>query len=305
MEIDQLRAFLSVVDHGSVLVAAAATGQPRSTVRAKVEALEAELGVPLFTRTRTGAVPTEAALALVPEARAILSRVVALPAAVRAATDELVGGLHIRLPLGLPPEVVALGAAEVRRRFPGLRLRASYADDPTVRIPDDVDLVLHFGPSLPRGPFRTSVVTRVPEHLVASRSYIAQHGRPATVAALAEHTLLSWQPPGETGQSWPTRDGRSIPVDPVVVSPDVHQVRMLVAHGLGIALLPDAPIPTTVLGEDLERVLPDEIGRECAVRIVVPEARATHPRVRAAVRLVQELAEGTLGLRVETPAAAG
>lgn len=305
MQLDQLRAFLAVIDHGSLLVAADALGQPRSTIRARLEALEATLGAPLFARTRTGAAPTAAALALAPEARAILNRLDALPTLLTEATEEATGDIHLRAAIGFPPELVTLFVAEARRRHPELRLRGSYAEDPLARLPDDVDLVVHFGPSMPRGPYRTSVVARVAERLLASPVYLAERGRPRTVAELAEHTLLSWQPPGETGQAWPTREGPSIQVDPVVVSPDPHHVRMLVAMGLGIALLPTASVPTSVMPEDLEEVLPDAIGRESVVRIVIPESRASHPRVRAAVRLVQEIAEGTLGLHVATPTAQG
>jgi DNA-binding transcriptional LysR family regulator len=304
MQIDQLRAFLAVMDHGSMLVAADALGQPRSTLRAKVEGLEEALGVPLFHRTRAGTAPTSAATALAPEARAILNRLDALPAAVRDASDDAVGSIHIRAPIGMPPALNALFVLEANRRHPNLRIRASFADDPLARLPDDVDLVIHFGPSLPRGPYRTSVVARVPEQLLASRSYLAERGRPQSVSDLAHHNLLSWQPPGETGQLWPTREGPMLHIEPMLVCPDIHQVRTLVVMGMGIALLPNAVVPTTIEDEDLEVVLPDQIGREAVVRLVVPEARATHPRVRVAVGLIQEIAAGTLGLEIATPSVA-
>jgi len=303
MELDDLRVFLAVVERGSLLAAAESLGLARSTMRARLEALEADLGVALFMRARNGAVPTPAAAALAPRARAILAQVNALASEVREGADEPAGSIHIRAPVGLPPELSALFGAEVMRRYPRVQLRSSFSDDPTAHLAEDVDLVLHFGPTMPRGPFRTSVIVRMPEHLLASRDYLERKGRPQTLADLESHTLLSWRPPGEDGCTWPTRDGRVIEVHPVLVSPDIHVVRTLARLGLGIALLPDAPVRTSAADEGLEAILVDQIERECAFRLVVPESRATLPKTRAAVRILQEIASGALSLQIEDPTA--
>lgn len=301
MEIDDLRVFLALVEHGTFLSAAESLGLARSTLRARLESLEAEVGAPLFVRARSGAVPTAAALALVPEARAVVDRVRSMSGVVQAAREEPRGTVHLRLPVGMPPELMGLFVSEVFRRYPEVRLTSSIADDPIAHLPDDVDVILHFGPRLPRGAFRTSVILRVRERLFASPGYLSARGRPRSVDDLAAHTLLSWIPPGEDGRTWPLRSGALLSVSPVLCCPDIHLVRTLVAQGAGIALLPHADLPTSAVDDGLEVVLPDVVERECALHLVVPEARAAYARTRSAVQIVQEIVGGAVSLRGDEP----
>lgn len=55
MDIDQARTFLAIVAHGSFLVAAEHLHVTQSTVSARIQRLEEELGVRLFVRNRAGA----------------------------------------------------------------------------------------------------------------------------------------------------------------------------------------------------------------------------------------------------------
>ncbi|MEG0557667.1 MAG: LysR family transcriptional regulator, partial [Comamonas sp.] len=60
------RTYLGVLEEGSLSGAARAMGIAQPTVGRHVDALETALGVTLFTRSQTGLLPTEAALALQP-----------------------------------------------------------------------------------------------------------------------------------------------------------------------------------------------------------------------------------------------
>ena len=300
MEIEQLEAFVAVADRGSVLAAADALGLPRSTVRAKVAALELEVGVPLLIRTRDGAVLTGQGQTLLDHARDVVTQVRALPALVREGGEIPLGELHVRAPLGMPPEIAGLLVAEFRARHPHVTLRLSFAEEPVAPLPADADLVLHFGPTVPRGAFRTHVLLHMREQLVASRSYLAESGVPASVADLAPHTLLLWRAPGDDGRTLPTLSGQLVPVRPAVVSSDIHQLRMMAAAGAGIAFLPNPQLQTALADDDLVPVLTDEIGRDCALRLVIPEVQAQRPGTRAAVALMRELVMGTFGFAAES-----
>jgi hypothetical protein len=51
---------------------------------------------------------------------------------------------------------------------------------------------------------------------------------------------------------------------------------------MGIAFIPDAGIPASVPpGDGLVPVLPDDVGRERPLRVVVPAVLAEIPRIRA------------------------
>ncbi|WP_312621640.1 helix-turn-helix domain-containing protein, partial [Agrobacterium pusense] len=55
LDLRYLRYALLVAEHGSFRRAADAVGMSQSTVSRRVQLLERRLGVPLFTRSRTGA----------------------------------------------------------------------------------------------------------------------------------------------------------------------------------------------------------------------------------------------------------
>jgi len=66
---DDQRAFLAVLDQGSLSAAARYLRVTQPTVRARIEALERTLGITLFTRSVRGLVPTPQARELGAAAR--------------------------------------------------------------------------------------------------------------------------------------------------------------------------------------------------------------------------------------------
>lgn len=293
MDLDDLRALLSVIEHGSASAAAEATRTSRTTLRRRLENLEATVGVPLLVRGTGGAVPTPAGLALAARGRVLVQEASAMVAAVRELDATPEGHMRVLVPTGLPPHLLHLALALARERLPRLQFRCDLAEDPLQELRDDVDLVLHFGPPPTHGPWVSTLLAQSPERLLASPDYLAQAGRPARVEELAQHTLLSWKPPGEDGRVWPLVGGGVTEVAPMFVSADVHLVRQLAAAGMGIALLPDGAVPE---GPDIDGalvpVLPDRVGRPCALRALVPEAMIQLPKGRAVLDLVRELAQG-------------
>ena len=103
MDLEETRAFLAVLDHGSFKAAAERVRQPRATLRRRVEALEARAGVSLFERSRSGVCPTPAGNLFARQARVMLRETNTLLAALREIGDEPTGELRVGVPVGLPP----------------------------------------------------------------------------------------------------------------------------------------------------------------------------------------------------------
>src|SRR3954465_10422546 len=80
------RSFLAVTREGSLSGAARALSLTQPTIGRHIDALEATLGVSLFTRSQAGLIPSEGASNLVPYAEAMASAADALQ---RAASGEL------------------------------------------------------------------------------------------------------------------------------------------------------------------------------------------------------------------------
>jgi DNA-binding transcriptional LysR family regulator len=281
MDLEELSAFLKVVEAGSFLAAADALGVSRTTLRRRVGALEARAGVPLLESTRHGVIPTEAGQMLEKRGRTMVEEASALIACVREVGKEPTGTLRVIVPVGLPPHLIAPWFALLRQAYPRLHVQARFSNDPLAEPLVDVDIVLHFGQESPKGPWLSHVLLRVREWLVASKEYLARRGTPTSIDELRRHELLAWQAPQEDARAWPTRQGTTFSVDPALVATDIHVIRHCCIMGLGIGLVPDIMVPDPGFPPDaLVPVLPDLVGRERVVRLSVPEALSDVPKVK-------------------------
>jgi DNA-binding transcriptional LysR family regulator len=288
VNLDDLRALVAVADTGSVLGAAEALRISRATLRRRVADLEAQAGAPLLQPTRLGASLTPAGVELVAHGRQLLHEAGTALAAAREASGGGLGVLQVAAPVGMPPLLMSALIAETWRRVPGVRLNLRFYNDPYDCLREEVHLVFHFGARVPRGAWKTTVLMRMEERLLASADYLAAAGTPQTVADLARHTLLSWSPTDEDPERWPMTGGEALPVSPAMVSADVHLVRQCASQGLGIARVPDAALPaaTEELGA-LVPVLPGAFCRPITARALVPEGLAVLPQSRALMALVR------------------
>lgn len=296
MDLEETRAFLAVLDHGSFKAAADTVHQPRATLRRRVESLEARVGVSLLARSHSGVVPTAAGELLARQARMLLRETHALLDALRDLGDEPAGSLRVGVPLGLPTQALALLFGLCQAEFPRLRLHVRVCNDPIAELLEHVDIALHLGHGLPAGRWCTHTLLRTETGLRASRSYLRRHGMPRSIAELEHHKLLGWYAPGEDPGRWPLRDGGTFGVEATMTCADQHALRRLAHLGFGIALLPDADAPE--LDSEDEALLPvldGVVGCTRELQVVVPEVLAETTRMRA---ILDQLAR--IGTKRET-----
>ena len=217
MNFEELRAFLAVAETGSLAKAAMKTGMPRSTLRRRVDALEARAGVTLLKRTGNKLAVTPQGELIAHRGERMLVETSALLQTMRSASDEPAGVLRMNLPSGVPPHLVSPVLKTLRKRFPQLRLDLVVTADPVGSLMDAGDLAVHFG-AAPTGPFISYELARLPERLLASRRYLERHGTPQSVQELTEHDLLAATGAGEDPTRWPLLDGREFAVEPALMS---------------------------------------------------------------------------------------
>ncbi|MEG2900089.1 MAG: LysR family transcriptional regulator, partial [Massilia sp.] len=100
-DLDNVRAFLAAIDHGSFSAAARALGRVPSAVSMAIANLEAQLDVQLFDRTGRNPTPTAQALALLPQARLLAEGLQRL----NVHALSLSRGLEASVTLALVPEL--------------------------------------------------------------------------------------------------------------------------------------------------------------------------------------------------------
>lgn len=188
---DELRTFVEVGRDGSLSGAARRLGITQPTVGRHIDALEAALGVSLFTRSPRGLVPTPAALALAPHAEAMASAAAALSraasgeaaadrGAVRVTASEIVGTEV------LPPLLSAFHAAH-----PGIAVELALTNRNEDLARRDADIAVRMVRPTQSGLVaRRLGVTRI--FLYAHRDYLARFGTPRTLAELRSHCLIGF-----------------------------------------------------------------------------------------------------------------
>jgi len=127
---EDLDLFLAVVDHGSFSGAARALRRVPSAVSMGIANIEAGLGYPLFDRSRREALPTAQALALVPHARSVASRLRLLQIHAVELSQDLESTLTVAIAAGVPDEAMLAALAQVGSRYPLLRVNL-------LRLPQD------------------------------------------------------------------------------------------------------------------------------------------------------------------------
>lgn len=290
MDLEELRAFLAIVQTGSFLAASSELGVSRSLLRRRVDALEARVGARLVERTPKGVVTTDAGAVLASQGRRLVQSSSALLHAVREAAGEPVGDLRMSFPVGLPPHVLVPGLAMLRSALPRVALHLRFEVDPLGGGLEDVDVAVSFGDDPPGDAWIAHELFRVPVRLLALPDYLRLRGTPRTLEELQAHALLAWSAPGIDPVRWPLRDGSTVEVQPRIVSNDAHMLRSAALGGLGIALVPDARIPEAPGARPLEPVLDGVVGRELGLRLLVPALLAGSAKIGKLVEMAQRFA---------------
>jgi len=283
MDLDELRVFVAVAETGSMTRAARSLGFARATLRRRVNELESRIGAPLMERTTKGVRLTPAGQLLAERGRVLLEETSTLLAQARSLAGDPAGMLHVLMPVGMPPPVVAAGLELFRAANPSVSFELRYAADPLATVLEGVDVVIYFAADGERGgpgpAWIAEAAAAAPQRLFASESYLERRGMPRAASDLASHDLLLWQPPGIATRHL-TLGGQTIELEAFVVSPQVEHLFSMAGRGMGIACAPDGGLDLSPFGR-LVPVLPEVAGPTYRLCFAVPKALADLPKVRA------------------------
>lgn len=289
MDIDELRAFLAVARAGSLLAASVELGLPRTTLRRRIESLEARVGAPLFGRDRAGATLTDPGRALLDQGPGLVAQSEAVISVVRESGRQPRGVMRLAVPHGMAPQALVPALALLTDRHRDLRVRVLTHAQPVSLLPGDADLAIEISAVEPAGPFVCRTLATLSERLVASDAYLARHGVPKRPEDLRDHRVFVWD--GAPHDGLPLARGGTMVIEPAIVAADIHLLRSLARAGRGIAYVPDGALPEdpAIGGAEVVGVLDKHIRRTLHVRLIVPEVLVRSPSVAAVLALVDEL----------------
>lgn len=294
-DLNDLYFFAAVVEYGGFSPASRAINIPKSRLSKRVSQLEDGLGVRLLQRTTRKFVVTEAGERFYRHCQAMLAEAQAAAEDALSLGGEPRGLVRLSCPVSLTQSLLAPLLPSFLSRYPQVQLRVFSSNrrvdvigegfDVAIRVRDKLDsdaqlVARSFGPQ--------RVV------LVASPSFLAEHGEPRVPQELSSLPVLSlFEHEGE--QTWELYDG-ACTKNPVAVRPRLvtGEFRVLIEaamQGAGIAWVPESSCIEELRGGRLRVVLPDWGLPQGILHFVYPSRRGMLPAVRAMVDFLADAFE--------------
>lgn len=154
MNIESVRLFLEVADHGSINKVASRRQTAQSHISRQVSEFEKQLGGALFVRTGRGVVLTEAGRSAVPRLRSWLQETEALSESLRVEAGTLSGEVRLGIIPSAAHHLMPCVFQRLRQEHPGIRLNVVEAQGTELNAMLDsssVDMAVVFRFQPPRG----------------------------------------------------------------------------------------------------------------------------------------------------------
>ncbi|WP_422393888.1 LysR family transcriptional regulator [Pseudomonas batumici] len=271
------RTLLAVLTEGSLSGAARALGIAQPTVGRHIAALEASFKQPLFTRSQTGLLPTETALALRGYAEAMQHTAAALERAATGQGQAVSGTVRISASEIIAVEVLPPTLALLHQAHPQLRIELLATDKVQDLLQREADIAVRM-----TAPKQDQLLARrignVEVGAYAHADYLQRNGTPATLADLSRHALIGFDVPtpflraaSKQLPGW-NREAFALRTDS-----NLAQLAMIRA-GCGIGFCQVALASRT---PTLVRLLPQQLGFQLETWVTMHEDLRTSPRCRA------------------------
>lgn len=283
-DLNDLRLFALVVEHGSFTAAARGLGVQTSKLSRRIRALEEELGIRLLNRTSRS-------LSLTETGRQFHQHCVAMVAESKAAKDiveqtrtQPQGTVRISCPVAL----LDSGIAAMLSRYIEANPQVQVLLDATNRRVDVVEEGLDFAIRVRPGPLEnTDLAVRqlgLSAHiLVAAPELAARYPALESIDALKTWPTLSMASSSEK-YVWNLVDaeGRAIAWAhrPRLATDDLATLRVAARRGVGVAMLPREQVTSDIQAGRLLHLLPELSTTPGLVHAIFPTRRGMVPAVR-------------------------
>jgi DNA-binding transcriptional LysR family regulator len=280
LDLNDVSAFVRVVENSGFAKAARELGVPTSTVSRAVARLEDSVGVRLLHRTTRN-------LSVTSEGNAFHQRVAPLVASLRDATRTLGSGgkepeglLRMTAPNDVGAAFLSEEVVHFCDRYPLVRVELVLTNRKLNLVSEGIDLAVRAG-KLESSSLVARKVGTLHVELYAAPSYAERHRLPNTLAELARHQIIgvgaksgrvSWQLEGPRGQE-------TVELLCRLSCDDFGFVRAAAVAGGGIGLLPRMISATEVSSGRLVRVLPEYGQKGAGLYVVYPSAHQVPAKV--------------------------
>ncbi|HET8693761.1 MAG TPA: LysR family transcriptional regulator [Aquabacterium sp.] len=292
MDLNDLRYFALIVEHGGFSAAERHAHITKSKLSRRVALLEERLGVRLLQRNTRRLALTEAGRAFYEHCAAMVVEAEAARQAIEQLRSEPTGTVRMSCPIAMAQFYAANVVMEFMRLHPKVRIELDATDRVVNLIEERVDVALRARDAGLKDP--GLIARRIASArlmLVASPDYAGSHSLPDEPHTLAQFDTIGSMREG-SDQTWSlvSTDGRATQVEhrPRLLCSDFAVQFRAAIGGVGIALLPERVAWPGLHDGRLVRVAPQWSTHETGIHLVYASHRGMLPSVRALVEFLAE-----------------
>lgn len=256
--IEELQAFVSIVDCGSIVMAAERLQQTASGVSRALQRLEAKLNVTLLERTTRKLKLTQEGQLFLGKARRILNDLAEAEDSLLKLDEDISGLIRIDSATPFILHVLVPLMHEFMRKYPNIEIELNNHDQVIDLLEHQTDVAIRFG-ELNDSTLHAKLLCRSRLYIVASPAYIAQRGMPGHPQDLLAHDLIGFSQTQHLN-TWPIQvQGKAFGARPKIKASNGETVRQLALEGAGIACLSRFLVQDDIKAGRLAALFEDQI----------------------------------------------
>lgn len=284
LRLDDLQVFVRTADHGSLSGAARELGVSPALASAAVKRLEGELGLRLLARTTRSLSLTPEGTQYLEHAREALRLLRTGHEALLSGKDSFGGTLKIAMPSDLGRNLMLGWLDAFGARYPKLQFQLSISDRVADMVRQQVDIAIRYGEQSDSSLIAMPLAPANDRVLVASPSYLAQHGPLRSLDDLHQHNCLRFALEDGLHERWtfyrlPQREQVTVQVSGNRCADDAELVRRWAVAGLGIAYKSRLDLSADLAAGRLLALLPEVAGEATPLHLVCMHRAQVTPLV--------------------------
>lgn len=285
----ELTTFVAVAETGAFNAAARRLKMSPPAVTRLVTALEARLGVQLFTRTTRRVALTEAGARLREDAQRILAELEEAETSARGATGTPSGRLRLTAPVLFGQRFLAPILRDYLDAHPAVTASALFVDRNVNLLEEGLDVALRIG-ELPDSSLSARRVGAVRQMVVAAPDYLHRHGKPDSPDALRDHRLVFSSGVTELPAWSFSMNGkrRSLRLAPALSVNSLQAAIDAAEAGWGVTRVLSYQVADALAERRLVEILGDFDDREIPVHLLHGEGRRADAKIRSFVDFTAE-----------------
>ena len=252
---EELLAFVTVIDSGSITAAAEALQQTVSGVSRALTRLEHKLDATLVRRTTRRLQLTDEGELFLVRARAILAAMEDAEESIARQRERPAGRLRVDAASPFVLHCIVPHVQAFAQAYPEIVLELSSNERIVDLMEQRVDIAIRIG-ALQDSTLHARSLGSSRLRILASPAYLAQRGEPRTVSELRRHRLIGFTAP-ESLNDWPLTDddGARFRIAPDIAASSGETMRQLALAGGGIVCLAAYMTSADVAGGRLQTVM--------------------------------------------------